>query len=149
MADACAVSGYSRDQMRALLRDLPLFIGNQSEGKNRTFTRAELLVISVIAEMESRYGMKRSAIGDIVTNLLNSLQKPRNVNPLARLNVVFQTSVVEYLTEDAFIQEGVVIPLGPIFKKIDHYLCAMPEDEQIELALGPNLIRSRHVQSKS
>lgn len=143
MADACAMSGYTRDQIRSLLRDLPKFVYNQSKGRNTTFTRAELLVISVLTELETRYGMKRAAIAKVVDPLLSTLQQPRNLNQAARLNIVFSEGIVNYLPEDVFIQEGLIVPLGPIFRKLDSYLGAIPQDEQLFLSLGPSVVHGK------
>lgn len=146
VADACDVTGYTRNQLRGMLRDLPMFVSHNSMPKSaRTFTRNELLVICAIAEMETRYGIRRTAIGTIVRKLTESLQGPRPVNPHARLLILFQPCTVTYLAEDSHVTEGVVIPLGPIFDRVDRYLGAYSDTGvQTELPLGPVVVREKH-----
>ena len=142
MADACAVSGYTRDQMRGLIRDLPSFIADQGLGRNRIFTRAELLSIAIIAEMEQKYGLKRTAIGSIVRSLINLIQLPREVDHLACLVVITGNQSVSYSRLDQSINEGLVIPLAPIFDQLDTYLGAKVPQKQIEIAFKPSAISS-------
>jgi len=146
MADACEVTGYTRNQLRSMLRDLPAFVGHEAAPKSaRTFTRNELLSICVIAQMETRYGVRRTAIGAVVQKLKDSLQGPRPVNPSARLVVLFEPCAVTYMKDDTNVTEGVVVPLGPIFDQVDRYLGAYTEvGMQSELPLGPVVFREKH-----
>jgi hypothetical protein len=142
MADVCEVTGYTRDQVRGMLRDLPPFLDCLSEGRNRTFSKAELLTICVIAQMETRYGIKRVAIGKIVHQLVASLSGPRSVDLRARLNIIPEASLVSFLSEEAVVAEGVIVPLGPIFQRVDHYLGAYSESgRQGDLLLGLGIVR--------
>ena len=144
MVDACQVTGYTRDQMRGMLRDLPPFVKGHSEGRNKTFSRIDLLTISVITLMEERYGVKRSAIAQFVQQLGAALSAPRLIDPRARLKVIAEPPQVTFLTEDLPVSEGLIIPLGPIFKTIDHYLGAHSDtDGQGELPLGPVIMRTQ------
>lgn len=138
MADACSISGYTRDQMRALLRDLPSFTVNQSAGRSRVFTRVELLAIAVISFMEKRYGMRRAAIGVILERLLETLQAPREVDPLACLVIVTGEASVSYTRLNEVVTEGLVIPLAPIFDRLDTYLGAKIPQNQMEISFGPS-----------
>lgn len=142
MADACAISGYTRDQMRALLRDLPSFTTDQGTGRNRIFTRAELLTIAVIAFMEQRYGIKRSAIGAIVERLHTVIQSPRAVDRLACLVIVTGEASVSYSRLNETTSEGLVLPLAPIFDRLDTYLGAKSSQNQIEIAFQPSVLHS-------
>lgn len=144
MADVCEVTEYTRDQLRGMLRDLPPFLESLSEGRNRTFSRVELLTICVITQMEVRYGIKRSAIAQIVQQMVSTLSGPRSIDPRARLNVIVEPPLVTFLAEDAPVSEGLLVPLGPIFKRVDHYLGAHPDmDGQAELPLGPVIVRTQ------
>ena len=143
MLDACAVSGYTRDQIRALLRDLPPFISSQEAGKSKVFTRAELLTIAVIAFMERRYGIRRSAVANVVNQLVACFQKPRSLEPCACLNIVTEDGLVSYMAANQSVEEGLVIPLEPIFDRLDNYLGATSSNEQIELALGPTIVGNK------
>lgn len=141
MADACAVSGYTRDQMRALLRDLPPFTVDQGSGKNRVFTRVELLTIAIISSMEQRYGIKRSAIGAALKPLLETIQAPREVDPLACLVVVAGEASVSYSRLTDAVSEGLVIPLAPIFERLDTYLGVKTPQKQMEISFAPSVLR--------
>lgn len=139
VADACEITGYTRNQMRALLRDLPAFGSLDGTTKSaRTFTRHELLLICVIAEMETRFGIRRTAIGGLVQKLADALQVPRAVGMTARLDILFAPPSVTYSTAGGPVAEGVIIPLGPIFERIEQYLSGYTDlGVQAELALGP------------
>lgn len=108
--------------MRALLRDLPSFTLDQGSGRNRVFTRVELLTIAIISSLEQRYGIKRAAIRAILEQLLNTIQAPREADPLACLVVVTGEASVSYARLDEAVEEGLVIPLAPIFDQLDTYL---------------------------
>jgi hypothetical protein len=142
--DACAVTEYTRDQLRGMFRDLPPFLEcGSAPGARRTFTRSELLVICVIASMETQFGTRRAAIGSILDQLLSVLKRPRPIDPLARLNVVFEPAKVTYLAANSEASEGVVVPLGPIFARVDHYLGGQPDvGDQGELPLSPVILRN-------
>lgn len=141
MADACAISGYTRDQVRALLRDLPSFTIDDGSGRNRTFTRVELLVIAIISCMEQRYGIRRAAIGIILKQLIETLQIPREIDPLACLVVVVGENLVLYSRLSETLTEGVVIPLAPIFDQLDTYLGVKTHHKQMEISFGPSALR--------
>lgn len=139
IADACEITGYTRNQMRALLRDLPPFVGHDPTPKSaRTFTRNELLMICVIAEMETRFAIRRSAIGCLIKKLGDALQVPRAVGTTARLEILFEPPRVTYSTTGGRVTEGVLVPLAPIFERIEQYLSGYTYlGVQAELPLGP------------
>ena len=140
MADACAISGYTRDQMRALLRDLPAFTVDQGSNRGRIFTRVELLIIAIISFMEQRYGVKRTSIGAILAELLDTIQSPRSIDPQACLVIITGEASVTYRRLDEPIREGLVIPLAPIFDQLDTYLGAKTPKKQMEISFGPSAL---------
>jgi len=140
MADACSVSGYTKDQMRALLRDLPPFTVDQGEGRSRVFTRVELLAIAIISYMEQRYGIKRAAVGAILEQLLKTLQAPRKLDTLACLVIVTSEGSVTYSRLNNGVDEGLVIPLAPIFDRLDTYLGVRTQSNQLEINLNPTTL---------
>jgi len=152
IADACEITGYTRNQVRALLRDLPTFVGQEGTSTSvRTFTRNELLMICVIAAMEARFGIRRSAIGCLIQKLANALQVPRAVGTNARLDILFEPPSVTYSIVGGSVAEGVLIPLAPILERIEQYLSGYSDLEvQGELSLGPVLwhdIRGRELKA--
>jgi hypothetical protein len=152
IADACEITGYTRNQVRALLRDLPAFVGQGGKSPSvRTFTRNELLMICVIAQMEVRFGIRRAAIGCLIQKLADALQVPRTAGTDARLDILFEPPSVTYSTAGDLITEGVLIPLAPILERIEQYLGGYTDlGVQGELPLGPVLwhdIRGRELKA--
>ncbi len=141
MADACAMTGYTRDQIRALLRDLPPFTLDQGSGRSRVFSRVELLAITIISFMEQRYGVKRGAIGAILEGLLEALQAPREVDSLACLVIVTGEEAVLFSRLTESVEEGLVIPLAPILDKLDIYLGVKAPHKQMEIGFRPSALR--------
>lgn len=142
MADACTLSGYTRDQMRALLRDLPTFMQNNGSGRTRIFTRVELLSITIVTFMEQRYGIKRVAIGAIIESLIKALQSPREIDSLACLIIITGEPSVRFSRLNEPVEEGLVIPLAPIFNQLDTYLGAKTTQKQIEITFEPAILRN-------
>lgn len=122
--------------MRALLRDLPSFTTDQGNGRSRIFTRVELQAIAVISFMEQRYGIKRGAIGGILEQLLETLKLPREVDPLACLVIVTGEQSVSYSRLNEAVAEGLVIPLAPIFDRLDIYLGVKTPQNRLKSALA-------------
>lgn len=127
--------------MRALLRDLPPFTVDQGSGRNRVFTRVELLAIAIISFMEQRYGIRRAAIGKVLEQLLKAIQSPREVDPFACLVVVTGEGSVGYTRLNETVAEGLVIPLAPIFDRLDTYLGAKTAQKQMEISFGTSALR--------
>jgi hypothetical protein len=136
MSDACQATGYTRDQLRGMLRDLPEFVINRSVGKNRQFSRFEFVALCVIARLESRYGMRRAVIGLLLDQLLAALNGLRAAQPNATLNILISPPTVKFVEDDGFPYEGLLVPLAPIFSSVDFYLGAHEEPEP-ELPFGP------------
>lgn len=145
MADACSISGYTKDQMRALLRDLPPFTVDQGEGRSRVFTRVELLAIAIISYMEQRYGIKRAAVGAVLGQLLETLRTPRKLDSLACLVIVTSEGSVSYSRLNSAVDEGLVIPLTPIFDRLDTYLGVRTPSNQLEINLSPTTLRANQL----
>ena len=122
--------------MRALLRDLPSFTVDQGSGRSRVFSRVELLAIAVISFMEQRYGVKRVAIGAVLDQLLETLQTPREVDPLACLVIVTGEASVSYNRLTEAVAEGLVVPLAPLFDRLDTYLGVKTPQKQMEIGFG-------------
>lgn len=146
MSDACEVTGYTRNQLRGLLRDLPAFVSQEASARSgRAFTRGELLVICFITEMESTYGMKRSSIGTVLTQLIASIQSPRPPETSSRLHIVLSSKTVTYLSPGATADDGLLIPVAAIFERIDKYLGGHIDSSQGELPLGPVIVSRKQI----
>lgn len=141
-ADVCAVTGYSRDELHALLRVLePYCTDKPSPRVAREFTPRDLLVLGVTQILEERYGLRRTAVGDLGRHLQDALAGPKGANREARLSISVRPPKVDYLDMGAIASEGLVIPLGPLFEKIDDYLSFEP---QLSLQFGPSLVSRKY-----
>ncbi len=123
-ADLIALTGYNRNQLRALLLELPRFAQGKSEPRQPTvYTRHEVLIIVICCCLESRYGMRRSAVAALCDSIAECTAVPRPVARKARLIIDLdppRASFVDKISDD--ITEGIVLALGPIFMAVDAYL---------------------------
>lgn len=141
-ADVCAVTGYTRDELHALLRILePYCTDKPSPRVARKFTPRDLIVLGVTQILEERYGLRRTAVAELGLHLQNALAGPRGVNRDARLSVSVRPPRVDYLEADVVATEGLVVALGPLFEKVDDYLSFEP---QLSLQFGPSLVTRRY-----
>lgn len=142
--DLCAITGYSRDQLRGLIDKLPVFSDQETAPRvAREFTRSDVTLLAVVRVLEVQYSVRRESIASITKLLHKALTGPKAVNRNARLLISFDPQTVSYLTEDVPRQDGILMSLGPVFQRIDAYLgqnLPIAEKAQSELRLGPTLI---------
>ena len=142
VADVCAVTGYSRDELHALLRVMePYCTDKPSPRVARAFTPQDLVVLSVTYVLENRYGLRRTAVSGLGLKLQTALARPRAANHTARLIVSVQPPVVECLDAGVVTEDGLTICLGPLLENIDSYLSYEP---QLSLPFGPSLIQRKY-----
>lgn len=121
--DLCKVSAYSRHQMRGLLAELPQFARRAGEVRvAKEYSTHDLLVITACARLETRYGLRRATIGALSQELGRVLLGPRPVAKRARLILSFDPPSVRYIEAMNDLGEGLVVPLVPLFSKVDDYL---------------------------
>lgn len=138
VADVCLVTGYSRDELHALLRVLPPYHFEKPAPRvAREFTAKDLLVLSVTHILEDRYGVRRAALGDIGVPLQDALSGPRlqSEDPCLLINIKPASA---RLVDTVTPKEGLMLLLAPIYEKIDTYLSY---DPQLPLQFGPTLVR--------
>lgn len=124
-ADVCEVSGYTRDELHAILRCLPPYCEVQATPRvAREFQTKDLLILCVTRVLEHDFGLRRAAVGSLGKTLHQALSGPRKINPNARLIVTVEPPEVTYLAQPSTDRQGVVVALGPLFHKVDHYLTA-------------------------
>ncbi|MGC1173140.1 hypothetical protein [Polaromonas sp.] len=141
-ADVCAVTGYSRDELHALLRVLePYCTDKPSPRVAREFMPRDLVVLGVTQLLEERYGLRRTAVAELGLQLQSALAGPKGVNRDARLLVSVRPPRIDYLEAGAIATEGLVIALGPLFEKVDDYLSFEP---QLSLQFGPSLVARKY-----
>lgn len=137
-ADVCAVTGYSRDELHALLRVLPPYnLERPVPRVAREFAAKDLLVLSVTQILEDRYGVRRTAVGELGSFLQEVLAGPRQQGIEYGLQVTVRPASA-WLIDPSVPTAGLTVLLTPIFEKIDRYLSS---DPQMTLQFGPALVR--------
>jgi hypothetical protein len=145
-ADVCAVTGYNRDQLRGLLKELPEWSAAPGERRARAFSAHDLIVLSVVHVLDAVVGIRRKTIAAVFSQLQKTLSGPKPIAANARLVITFEPLRVDYVDGKATIVEGLLVPLQPIFGGIDQYLGAAkvePSNSQATLRLGPALLGAR------
>src|ERR1043166_1752910 len=121
--DLCNVSEYSRHQMRGLLAALPGFADKAVEAKVAAeFSAHDLLVVTLCCRLEQHFGLKRVTVASLASELARSLSGPRPVASDARLVLGFAPPSARYMETSANVDEGLVVPLAPVFSQVDSYL---------------------------
>ena len=146
MVDLLAISGYTRDQMRGLLDAMPAYTSRNTQARvAKQYTAQDLLLVRTCTQLESRYGLQRSTVAGFSDVLRSVLSGPRQVSSTARLLLTFDPADVRYVGTTEFVEEGLLIPLAPVFQAVDEYLLpgrAQLDWGQHELGFGPQAINS-------
>jgi hypothetical protein len=145
ISDLAAVAGYTRFQLHGLLNQVfpEHACGGKKIRSQRTFSPQELLVVTVVCELERSYSVKRSVLASVNLPLRQALTGPRKVSREARLVVTFTPPTATYLVPDAPVTEGIVLALGPLFARVDEYLGVAESNRdggQAVLALSPAIV---------
>jgi hypothetical protein len=111
-------------------------LGKRGAGQ-QTFSPQELLVVAVACEIEEKFGVTRKRMALIGEALRLTLMGPRSANRNARLLVTFAPPAVSYLESSTPVAEGLVLPLGPRFARVDEYLGVAGERRDYQQAALP------------
>lgn len=135
----CDVTGWSRDQLRAVLADLPPFRDWKSEARvARRFSPADLLFLAAVAHLERDAGLKRSAISRVALALRDVLASRSPAMSFDAIFVSLSPPTVTVLDDSMPEESGLVIQLSPIARKVHEYF-GMHEvkrgDKQVALRL--------------
>lgn len=123
MADLLAISGYTRDQMRGLLDALPAFARRNTAARiAKNYSAPDLLLVQTCTQLETRYGLQRGTVAKFSDALRSVLAGPRHVSKSASLLLSFDPVDVHYLEATGGFEEGLLVPLAPIFQVVDDYL---------------------------
>jgi hypothetical protein len=143
MKDLCRVTGYTRHQVHGLVK---LAIPNRSsrgERFAREFRFQDLIVVAALAELETRFGVKRGHIGKVAKRIAHVLSGPKKANRDARLVIGFDPPSVTYSDNAARVTDCIVMALGPIFDRADTYVLTPGIGARQEsLRLGPTVLRA-------
>jgi hypothetical protein len=146
-ADVCEVTGYNRDQLRGLLKELPGWSVAPAERMARSYSAHDLIVLCVVHKLETVLCIRRKAIASVFRQLQSALSGPKPIAASARLVITFSPARVEYSDDKASVpEEGIVVSLQSILHRVDQYLSAgkiLTSNSQSSLGLGPGLVRSR------
>jgi hypothetical protein len=127
IGDLCALTGYSRDQLRGLMAELPRFAERAStERVARIFSNHDVLLLVLLCRLETVYGLKRSAVARMSEPIATTLSIPRNVSGSAKLTLHTVSGECNYVEDMPALEDGLVVPLGPVFSMIDAYLAPTP-----------------------
>lgn len=153
VSDLLAVTRYTRDQMRGLLDAIPAYASRDTKVRvAKHYAAHDLLVITACSFLETRYGLQRSAVSSFSEQLRSVLSGPRPISTSAHLMLNFDPREVRYVESVDEIQEGLIIPLSPIFQAVDEYL--LPDQahtawSQRQLGFGPHAVEPAPVGAQS
>lgn len=140
ISDVCAVTGMTRFQLRNLLAALPGFAGKRrGAGSANTYSRQDLAVLAVCAELDQRFGLRREVIGGLSDAIRVAFNGPKSLANGAYLHVAPWTGEVAYCATEPKVPEGVTVAIDPIVQRIDLHLSF---EEQPTLNLGPVAVSS-------
>ena len=124
-ADLAALTSYSRDQLRGLLAELPLFAQRKGEARvANIYSSHDVLVVVICCRLETQYGLKRAAVAALSEVIAPCLAVPRPIAQGARLVLGFQPPAAQYVECVDDLADGLVVALDPIFAAIDTCLAA-------------------------
>jgi len=150
-ADACDITGYRRDELNYVLRDVPAYtLASRTSKTSREFTPLDLLTLCVVYTLDRKYGLRLKAIAQIFDQLRQVLAQPRSVNEGARLVISIDPPSVTYVDYPRSVEAGVVVEMHDIFSRVDYFCCAFKiegQPFQSNLAFGPSLIATGNVRS--
>lgn len=127
ISDLCELTGYSRDQMRGLLAELPRFARRRAEARvARVYSNHDVMLVVLLCRLETVYGLKRSVVSALSEPIAATLTAPREVSKQACLILRVHDATCEYVDASPLIDDGLVVALGPIFLAIDSYLLPTP-----------------------
>lgn len=127
ISDLCEITGYSRNQMRGLLAELPRFACRHAEPRvARAYSNHDVMLVVLLCRLEMMYGLKRSIVSALCEPVAAALAVPRKVSKQACLVVRIHDVACDYVDAAPRIDDGLVVALGPIFMAIDSYLLPTP-----------------------
>jgi hypothetical protein len=141
IGNLCELSGYSRDQIRGLLSELPQYAKRKGEPRvANVYSSHDMLVVMICCRLESQYGLKRTAVAMLSQTIAQTLAVPRLAAKGARLVLRLDPPTAKYVERVDDLLDGLVVALDPIFTSIDAYLATFPVHSsmyQRELTFAP------------
>lgn len=139
--DVCAsLGGISRSRVHTWAQ-LPPFAGRSTRERSaRHFTKADLVTMSVLAQLDEQFGVKGDRLAWISAGIHRYLQAPRAGVGEELVFIRLEDGGTRPLHADPLDGAGWVVDLAPARERIDVYLGVAPE--QRELALVADAKRS-------
>lgn len=144
-SDLRGASGYDAGGLRAVLDHLQSVSCLPSPKKARAaivYSRLDVSLVAVMYELDTKFGLRKAAMPRIGPAVRDALARPRDVNPDARLVVTIDPPTVRYLEKPEPVDIGIVMPLRPVFTKVDGYL-GLSLGAVASLPLTPGAVRKR------
>lgn len=145
-ADACYISGYERDELSYVLKEVPPYSTQKTTARvARELAPLDLLALSVIYVLDKSYGLRLRTIARISDQLRQVLAVPRAVNANAGLAISVSPPFIDFVELPTPVSGGIIVPLKDIFERIDHFCNAFrieAKPAQSELGLGPGLVKA-------
>jgi hypothetical protein len=127
VSDLCELTGYSRDQMRGLLAELPRFARRRVEARvARVYSNYDVALVVLLCRLETTYGLKRRVVSALCEPVAATLAGVSEVGEQACLILRVHDATCEYVDAPPLINDGLVVALDPIFLAIDTYLLPAP-----------------------
>lgn len=125
--DVRDATGYTKPELRAVLKELKAWIPPAEAARSaRPYTHIEVMVLAVMCELEKKFGFRRDALPSICEGLRTALSKPRELLPGARLHINPDPPSVIWEDEPRTVERGIVVPLKPVFDRVDGHLGIPP-----------------------
>ena len=99
--------------------------------------------IAVIAELETRFGIRRNYVVAVAKLLAKALSAPRPPSRNARLIVTFDPPNVTYSDQGTGEAEGIVMALRAVFDRVDPYVAAKTARPSHSLQFPPMALQAR------
>lgn len=127
ISDLCELTGYSRDQLRGLLAQLPRFADRHGEARvARVYSSTDVVLVVLLCRLETAYGLKRSVVSALCEPIAIALTIASKECKHASLVMHIQDATCEYADTPPLIGDGLVVALPPIFMAIESYLLPTP-----------------------
>lgn len=127
MSDLCGLTGYSRDQMRGLLAELPRFALRQSAARvARIYSNQDVVLVVLLCRLETHYGLKRSVVSTLCEPIATALEGMREIGDQSCLILQIHETTCECVDTAPLLNDGLVVSLGSILLSVDRYLLPTP-----------------------
>lgn len=145
--DVCELTGWSRDQLRGVLEELPPYRDwKSSERVARQFSASDLMFFALVAHLEQTICLRRSAIQQVALALRELLSKPVALNNDGIVFIGLTPPRVEFLAGSPPSESGILVRLAPVARRVHEFFGVHVVEgphKQVTLKLGPAVVSRR------